>query len=73
MTTLEIIEQIAGALLMALVLLDVFFTVVYARVGTGIISTRVARGTWLVVRALAYFQEPLHLEDPGQLVERCVR
>ena len=38
---------------MALVLLDAFLTVLYARVGTGIISTRVARGTWLAVRALA--------------------
>jgi hypothetical protein len=49
----KIIEEIAGALLMALVLLDVLLTVLYARVGTGIISTRLARGTWLTVRALA--------------------
>lgn len=53
MTVPKIIEQVVGALLMALVLLDVFLTVLYARVGTGIISTRVARGTWLSVRALA--------------------
>ena len=36
---------------MAFVLLDVFFTVLYARIGTGIISARLARGTWLVARA----------------------
>lgn len=53
MTSLKIIEQVVGALLMALVLLDAFLTVLYARVETGIISTRVARGTWLAVRALA--------------------
>ena len=53
MTLLKIIEQAVGALLMALVLLDVFLTVLYARIGTGIISTRVARGTWLMLRALA--------------------
>lgn len=53
MTLLTILEQVVGALLMALVLLDVFLTVLYARVGTGIISTRVAHGTWLTVRALA--------------------
>jgi hypothetical protein len=47
MTLLKIIEQLA------LVLLDVFLTVLYARVGTGIISTRVARGSWRTVRALA--------------------
>lgn len=38
---------------MALVLFDVFFTVLYARIGTGIISARLARGTWLAMRALA--------------------
>ena len=54
MTLAKIIEQVGGAVLMALVLLDVFFTVLYARIGTGIISSRVvARGTWLAVRALA--------------------
>lgn len=40
MTSLKIIEQVVGALLMALVLLDAFLTVLYARVETGIISTR---------------------------------
>jgi len=53
MTLPKIVEQVAGALLIALVLLDVFCTVLYARVGTGIISTRLARGTWLTIRALA--------------------
>jgi hypothetical protein len=53
MSLAKVFEQVAGTLLMALVLLDVFFTVLYARIGTGIISTRVARGTWMIVRAVA--------------------
>lgn len=39
-------EQIAGALLMLLILLDVFLTVLYARAGAGIFSPRVARLVW---------------------------
>jgi hypothetical protein len=41
------VEPVAGALLMALVLADVFLTVLYARAGTGIISDRLARSVWL--------------------------
>ena len=44
------IEPIAGVLLMALVLADVFLTVLYARAGTGIISDRLARLVWLALR-----------------------
>jgi hypothetical protein len=47
------VEPIAGALLMALVLADVFLTVLYARAGTGIISDRMARLVWLTLRGLA--------------------
>src|SRR4051812_2008955 len=46
------IEPLAGALLMALVLLDVFFTILYARVGTEVISAYVARLIWLMFRRL---------------------
>jgi hypothetical protein len=44
------VEPIAGTLLMALILADVFLTVLYARAGTGIISDRLARLVWLVLR-----------------------
>ena len=37
------LEQAIGALLMTLVLLDVFFTVLYARVGTGILSSPLSK------------------------------
>jgi hypothetical protein len=42
-----------GALLILLVLLDVFLTVLYARVGTGIISHKLACWTWYLFRFVA--------------------
>ena len=39
-------EQALGALLVLLILLDVFLTVLYARAGTGIISSRLALLIW---------------------------
>ncbi len=47
------VEPIAGTLLMALVLADVFLTVLYARAGTGIISNRLASLIWLALRRVA--------------------
>jgi hypothetical protein len=55
------IEPIAGALLMALVLADVFLTVLYARAGTEIISNRLARLIWLTLRRLASSRSRSHL------------
>jgi hypothetical protein len=46
-------EQICGALLVLLILLDVFLTVLYARANAGIISPRVARLVWWVFKAIA--------------------
>jgi hypothetical protein len=46
-------EQILGALLLLLVLLDVFLTVLYARANTGIISPHVARFVWWAFRAIS--------------------
>jgi hypothetical protein len=51
--SLKIFEQIAGALLVLFVLADVFLTVLYARIGTGIISDRVARWTWGMFREVS--------------------
>src|SRR5439155_13517766 len=42
-----------GALLILLVLLDVYLTVLYARVGAGVISHHLAKGTWRIFRILA--------------------
>ena len=47
------LEQALGALLVLVVLLDVFLTVLYARIGTGLVSTRLARLTWRLFRGLA--------------------
>jgi hypothetical protein len=44
------LEQLLGGLLMFLVLADVFLTVLYARVGTGIISEKLARVVWAIFR-----------------------
>jgi hypothetical protein len=55
------IEPIAGALLMALVLADVFLTVLYARAGTGIISDRLARMVWVILRRAASDHSNSHL------------
>jgi len=46
-------ETIAGGLITALVLLDVFLTVLYARIGYGLLSRRIARGTWWIFRHVA--------------------
>src|SRR5579884_486984 len=49
---MPVLEQIVGGLLMLLVLADVFLTVLYARMGTGLISLHLARGTWSMFRML---------------------
>src|SRR3954467_14614871 len=41
---------------MAVILADVFLTVLYARAGTGIISDRLARLVWLTLRGLARYR-----------------
>src|SRR5215218_285235 len=45
--------QLSGAALVALAMADVFMTVLYARVGTGPLSHRLARWGWAVVRRAA--------------------
>jgi len=55
------VEAIAGTLLMALVLADVFLTVLYSRAGTGIISDRLARLVWLALRRVASDRGGNHL------------
>jgi hypothetical protein len=45
--------QAAGALLIATVLLDVFLTVLYARMGAGVISNRLAELIWRAFRLLS--------------------
>src|SRR4051812_9492090 len=49
-TALRWIEPILGVPLMLVVLVDVFFTVLYARMGTAILSRRINRELWLAFR-----------------------
>jgi hypothetical protein len=42
------LEQTSGFLLLALVLLDVFLDVLYARLGTGILAPRISRMIWRI-------------------------
>ena len=50
---LPLITQLAGVLLILAVLLDIFLTVLYARMGTGFISQRLFRWIWWVFKAAA--------------------
>src|ERR1700760_346081 len=49
--TIGRLEQVVGAGLFAAVLLDVFLTVLYARMGTSLLAGPLAGLTWRVVRA----------------------
>ncbi|WP_267361409.1 MULTISPECIES: two pore domain potassium channel family protein [unclassified Methylobacterium] len=48
-----VLERASGVLVMGIVLLDVFLTVLYARIGTGLIAERAAHLTWMVFRRAA--------------------
>jgi hypothetical protein len=47
------LERFAGGIVLAVTLLDVFLTVLYARAGTGLLAPGLARVVWLVFRALS--------------------
>ena len=57
-TALRWIEPILGVPLMLVVLADVFLTVLYARMGTGILSERLARTLWLGFRGVSKVASP---------------
>lgn len=48
---LPVLEQASGVLVMGLVLAGIFLTVLYARIGTGLIADKVARLTWAIFRS----------------------
>jgi len=50
---MALIEQIAGAVLMVVALLDIFLTVLYARAGIAVFSSFVSWAIWLVFRRLS--------------------
>ncbi|MGY2049363.1 two pore domain potassium channel family protein [Methylobacterium sp. JK268] len=49
----SVLERASGALVMGLALLDVFLTVLYARIGTGLIAERAAHLAWIAFRRAA--------------------
>ncbi len=51
--TLDWLEPTLGFALMGLVLLDVFSTVLYARIDSGILGFRIARVTWAVFHGIS--------------------
>ena len=55
------LEQTLGTALVLFILADVFLTVLYARLGSGLLSYHLARGTWLVFRTLS---KPFHSRRP---------
>ena len=50
---MALVEQIAGAVVMVVTLLDIFLTVLYARAGTALFSPVVSRAIWLVFRLVS--------------------
>ena len=52
------IERILGVPLMLVVLADVFLTVLYARMGTGILGERLGRALWLAFRGASKLAPP---------------
>ena len=47
------LEPIIGGIVIAITLLDVFLTVLYARAGTGLLAPRLARGVWRLFHGLS--------------------
>jgi muconolactone delta-isomerase len=57
---LHVLELVVGAAVVLLVIADVFLTVLYARIGAGILSPQIARGTWWVFAHLARWFRSQH-------------
>ncbi len=47
------LERLAGGIVIAITLADVFLTVLYARAGTGLVAPHLARGVWRVFHMLS--------------------
>jgi hypothetical protein len=68
------LEPLAGGTVLAVTLLDVFLTVLYARAGSGLLAPRLARGVWRAFRALSGTRNKARLNycGPVQLVALVV-
>ncbi|WP_109488573.1 hypothetical protein [Occallatibacter savannae] len=50
---IALLQQISGILIVLLILLDVFLTVLYARMGSGVVSPYLSQALWRVFRSVA--------------------
>jgi hypothetical protein len=68
------LEPLAGGIVLAITLLDVFLTVLYARAGTGLLAPRLARLVWRIFRGLSARGQGsiLNYCGPAQLVALVV-
>jgi hypothetical protein len=68
------LEPLAGGIVLAIALLDVFLTVLYARAGTGLLAPRLAATLWLVFRTVSGRRHTslLNYCGPAQLVAMVV-
>ncbi len=64
----SVLERVLGVLVMGVVLLDVFLTVLYARIGTGLIAERAAHLTWMAFRRAAGTRRPAVLSFCGPVI-----
>ncbi|MEW9854326.1 potassium channel family protein [Novosphingobium sp. M1R2S20] len=55
---LDIVLVLAGAALILISIADVFLAVLYARIGVGLLTPRLYRATWLLLRAIARRRGP---------------
>jgi hypothetical protein len=68
------VEPLAGGIVLAITLLDVFLTVLYARAGSGLLAPRLVKGVWGVFRAFSGARHRAILDycGPFQLVALVV-
>ena len=63
------LQQISGILIVLLILLDVFLTVLYARMGSGLLSPLLARTIW---RAFV-MRQPMEQDDGDELSDKRMK
>ncbi|HET9683228.1 MAG TPA: hypothetical protein VFP15_03945 [Gemmatimonadaceae bacterium] len=57
---MHVLEMVAGAIVVLAVIADVFLTVLYARIGAGILSVHIERATWWLFERFARLFDARH-------------
>src|SRR5436190_7646817 len=68
---LQWVTEVIGLALMLLILLDVFLTVLYARIGTGFISHHLACCMWKLFRAVARLMRRVFHKSGDVVLSGC--